>query len=104
MLWNREHDGIHCISRSAAAYLDRRIIIIASNTDQPDAKNDLKSLLLTEIEKKLGSSPDGLTQVEAKKSLAQYGPKELEENQYLPEIPQLFLGGDPEDDKGGRDP
>jgi len=53
---------------------------VASNTDQPDAKNDLKSLPLAEVEKKLGSSPDGLTQAEAQKRLAQYGPNELEEN------------------------
>ena len=29
---------------------------------KPDAKDDLKSLPLAEVEKKLGSSPDGLTQ------------------------------------------
>lgn len=28
---------------------------------KPDSKDDLKSLLLPEVEKKLGSSPDGLT-------------------------------------------
>ena len=33
------------------------------------------------MEKKLGSSPDGLTQAEAQKRLAQYGPNELEEKQ-----------------------
>ena len=52
---------------------------MASNTDRPDAKNDLKSLPLAEVEKKLGSSPDGLTQAEAQKRLTQYGPNELEE-------------------------
>jgi H+-transporting ATPase len=52
---------------------------MASNTDQSDANNDLKSLPLEEVEKKLGSSPDGLTQAEAQKRLAQYGPNELEE-------------------------
>ena len=45
----------------------------------PEAKDDLKSLPLPEVEKKLGSSPDGLTQTEAQKRLAQYGPNELEE-------------------------
>jgi H+-transporting ATPase len=45
----------------------------------PDAKGDLKSLPLAEVEKKLGSSPDGLSQVEAKKRLGQYGPNEIEE-------------------------
>jgi len=32
---------------------------------KPIAKDDLKSLPLAEVEKKLGSSPDGLTQAEA---------------------------------------
>jgi H+-transporting ATPase len=45
----------------------------------PDAKDDLKSLPLAEVEKKLESSPDGLTQVEAQKRLTQYGPNELTE-------------------------
>jgi len=57
---------------------------VASNTDQHDAKNDLKSLPLAEVEKKLGSSPDGLTQAEAQKRLAQYGPNELEEKKTNP--------------------
>ncbi|MFA5216792.1 plasma-membrane proton-efflux P-type ATPase [Sulfuricurvum sp.] len=46
---------------------------------KPDAKDDLKSLPLSEVEKKLGSSPKGLTQVEATKRLSQYGPNEIEE-------------------------
>ncbi len=50
------------------------------------AKGDLKTLPLAEVEKQLGSSPDGLTQAEAQKRLAQYGPNEIEEkktNQFL---------------------
>jgi H+-transporting ATPase len=58
---------------------------------KPDAKSDarphaktapqdeLKSLPMAEVEKKLGSSPDGLTDAEAKKRLTQYGPNELVE-------------------------
>jgi H+-transporting ATPase len=46
---------------------------------KPDVKDDLKSLPLPEVEKKLGSSPDGLTQAEAQKRLTQYGPNEIEE-------------------------
>lgn len=46
---------------------------------KPDAKDDLKSLPLPEVEKKLGSSPDGLSQAEAEKRLTQYGPNEIEE-------------------------
>ena len=33
---------------------------------KPESKDDLKSLPMAEVEKKLGSSPDGLTQAEAK--------------------------------------
>jgi H+-transporting ATPase len=44
-----------------------------------DAPDDLKSLPRAELEKRLGSSPDGLSQVEATKRLAQYGPNEIAE-------------------------
>ena len=44
-----------------------------------DAKDDLKTLPLAEVEKKLGSSPNGLSQAEAKKRLTQYGPNEIAE-------------------------
>ena len=53
---------------------------------QPDAKSDLQSLPLQEVEKRLGSSPEGLSQAEAQKRLTQYGPNEIEarkENPYL---------------------
>ena len=46
---------------------------------KPDGKDDLKTLPLPELEKKLGSSPDGLSQAEAQKRLTQYGPNEIEE-------------------------
>ena len=46
---------------------------------KPDANDELKSLPLQEVEKKLGSSPDGLSQAEAEKRLTQYGPNEIEE-------------------------
>jgi H+-transporting ATPase len=52
----------------------------------PIAKDDLKSLTLPEVEKNLGSSPDGLSQAEAQKRLTQYGPNEIEEKK-----PNLFL-------------
>jgi H+-transporting ATPase len=51
---------------------------------KPDSKDDLKSMPLAEVEKKLGSSPNGLTQAEAAKRLAQYGPNEIEENKANP--------------------
>ncbi|MGA7410903.1 MAG: plasma-membrane proton-efflux P-type ATPase [Bryobacteraceae bacterium] len=51
-----------------------------------DAQKNLKSIPMEEFQKKLGSSPDGLSQDEAKKRLAQYGPNEIaekKENPYL---------------------
>jgi H+-transporting ATPase len=51
---------------------------------KPDTKDDLKSLPLAEVEKRLGYSPDGLSQVEAQKRLAQYGPNEIEEKKANP--------------------
>jgi H+-transporting ATPase len=42
-------------------------------------KSDLQTLPLAEVEKKLGSSPAGLTQTEAQKRLTQYGPNEIAE-------------------------
>ncbi|MEP6606661.1 MAG: plasma-membrane proton-efflux P-type ATPase, partial [Nitrosospira sp.] len=51
---------------------------------KPDGKDDLKSLPLAEVEKKLVSSPDGLTQAEAEKRLTQYGPNEIEEKKTNP--------------------
>jgi len=85
---------ISCNSRNLWHSEDRRAPITKPNADQPkapesrpgskpdaklDAKDDLKSLPLAEIEKKLGSSPDGLSQSEAKERLTQYGPNEIEE-------------------------
>ena len=46
---------------------------------KPDAKDNLQTLPLPEVEKKLGSSPDGLTEAEAQKRLTQYGPNEIAE-------------------------
>ena len=51
---------------------------------KPNAKDDLKSLSMPEVEKKLGSSPDGLSQAEAQKRLIQYGPNEIEEKETNP--------------------
>jgi magnesium-transporting ATPase (P-type) len=46
---------------------------------KPDEKDNLKSMPLSEVEKKLESSPDGLTQSEAEKRLRQHGPNEIED-------------------------
>jgi H+-transporting ATPase len=61
-----------------------------AKTPASDAKDDLKTLPLPEVEKKLQSSPDGLTQAEAQKRLAQYGPNEIAEKKTNPFL--KFLG------------
>ena len=48
------------------------------------ADDDLKTLPLAEVEKRLGSSPDGLTQAEAQQRLTRYGPNEIEEKKASP--------------------
>jgi H+-transporting ATPase len=54
-----------------------------SSNAKPDAKadaqSDLKTLPVAELEKKLNSSPEGLTQEEAGKRLMQYGANEIKE-------------------------
>ncbi|PNX46165.1 MAG: plasma-membrane proton-efflux P-type ATPase, partial [Thermoplasmata archaeon M8B2D] len=47
-------------------------------------KDDLKSIPLTEVKEKLKSSPDGLTQSEAKKRQEQYGLNEIKEKKTHP--------------------
>ncbi len=61
------------------------------NAEQPkapqlksNAKDDLKSLAIPELQAKLESSPDGLSQAEAQKRLTQYGPNEIEEKKTNP--------------------
>ena len=51
----------------------------AKTQSESEAKDDLKSLPLAEVEKKLGTSPDGLSQAEAEKRLSEYGPNEIKE-------------------------
>lgn len=41
------------------------------------ANDDLQTLSLPELRKRLESSPDGLSQAEAQKRLAEYEPNEL---------------------------
>ncbi len=50
-----------------------------SKPDTPDTKDEMKTMPLADVEKKLESSKDGLSQTEAQKRLAQYGPNELAE-------------------------
>jgi H+-transporting ATPase len=53
-------------------------------TPDPGAHDDLRSLPMAEVEKRLGASPDGLSQAEAVKRLAEYGPNEIEEHKANP--------------------
>ena len=61
------------------AYVDRPEAPRSDAGSRPVGKDDLQTLPLAEVEKKLGSSPDGLTQAEAQKRLTQYGPNEIAE-------------------------
>jgi len=62
---------------------------MGSNADKPQPKDDkdaLKTLAMPELMKKAGILADGLTQAEAQKRQAQYGPNEIAEkktNEYL---------------------
>ena len=51
---------------------------------KPTSNDDLKTLPMPEVQKRLESSPDGLSQAEAQKRLTQYGPNELEEKKTNP--------------------
>jgi len=62
---------------------------------KPDAKDDLKTLPLAEVEKRLASSPDGLSRAEAQKRLGQYGPNEIEEKKTNPFLKFLSYFGVP---------
>ena len=61
------------------AHVDRPEAPKSETGSKPVGKDDLQTLPLAEVEKKLGSSPDGLTQAEAQKRLTQYGPNEIAE-------------------------
>ncbi len=47
--------------------------------NESQVKDDLKSMPIADLEKRLGSTPDGLTQAEAAKRLAKDGPNEISE-------------------------
>jgi H+-transporting ATPase len=55
-----------------------------ASVPKPESKDELKTLPMPEVEKRLGSSPSGLTQSEAVKRLTQYGPNEIEEKKTNP--------------------
>jgi H+-transporting ATPase len=51
---------------------------------KPAVKDEWQTLPLPEVEKRLGSTPEGLSQAEAQKRLGRYGPNELEEKKTNP--------------------
>ena len=61
------------------AHLDRSEAPKSETGAKPAGKDNLQTLPLAEVEKKLGSSPEGLTQAEAQKRLTQFGPNEIAE-------------------------
>ena len=50
----------------------------------PNVNDDLKTISIAELQTKLESSPEGLTQEEAQKRLLKYGPNEIEEKKTNP--------------------
>jgi H+-transporting ATPase len=60
------------------------MVAMQTIVSKSEVKEDLKSLPLPELQAKLGSSPDGLSQAEAQKRLTQYGPNEIEEKKTNP--------------------
>jgi H+-transporting ATPase len=53
--------------------------MVKPNAGKRESKDNLESLPMPELQAKLRSSPDGLSQAEVEKRLAQYGPNEIEE-------------------------
>jgi len=56
----------------------------AGSPVRPDKAQEYKSLPITDLQSKLGASPDGLTRAEAKKRLAESGPNEIAEKKSNP--------------------
>ena len=57
---------------------------VTTHRPKPSEDDDLKTLPLPEVKKRLRSSPDGLSQAEAQHRLTQYGPNEIEEKKASP--------------------
>ena len=69
---------------STKSEVDHSKVRASAPRSKRNANNELKSLPMPEVEKELGSSPDGLAQAEAQKRLMQYGPNEIEEKKTNP--------------------
>ena len=85
---NRTLVPLYAEARSAArpegpstmqAHVDRPEAPKSKTGSKPAGKDDLQTLPLAEVEKKLGSSSNGLTQAEAQKRVIRYGPNEIAE-------------------------
>ena len=57
----------------------QRITAIEADKIKPGPAEAYKSLPMPELQATLGTSPEGLSQAEAQKRLAQYGPNKIEE-------------------------
>ena len=66
----------------------------------------MRDLPLAELKQRLEFSPNGLSQAEVQRRLAQYGPNDDpgEEDQPLPQVSVLLLGSDSGDDHNSGDP
>ena len=78
--------------------------VTESPTNHPNTtRAELEKLPLAALQAKLATSPQGLTQEEAQRRLAQYGYNELAEKEgsRAAEAAALFLGADSVDDRSG---
>ena len=70
-----------------------------SKPDATNPKHDLKTLPMPEVEKQLGASPDGLSQMKPRSGWRNTVQQDRgKENQRIPEVSQLFLGPHSVDD------
>jgi H+-transporting ATPase len=84
--------GIACLAIFFVRHLGAPAVVqqkAAGVASAPKQKTDLQTLPMDQVEKQLGSSPEGLTTAEATKRLAQYGPNEIAEK--TTNIVLLFL-------------
>ena len=87
--------SLHCRDTPAIGARTGEQSQMESKTDKPEPKDDkdsLKTLAMPELMKKLGASADGLTQAQAVKRQAEYGPNQIEEKKTIenPPIDELL--------------
>jgi H+-transporting ATPase len=59
--------------------MESQVVQHKAFASKPVAKDNLQTQPLAEVERELGSSPDGLTEAEAQKRLTHYGSNEIAE-------------------------